>query len=109
LNATGNVKFKSELSGVYHVEKHYETEFPQSERKTGKTDVENYLNSASTTINEPTRPPSIGVDQNGNRIIKFERDIIEDGEVRTGLAIVKVSPDGEMSLATYHFPGGDKK
>jgi Domain of unknown function (DUF4781) len=104
LNSTGNIKFGSETAGVYHIEKHYEAEFPKGEQKASKTDVDSYLASASETIRQPTRQSPVEFDQFGNRVIKYERDIIDEkGEIRTGLAIVKVSPNGDTSLATYQF------
>jgi hypothetical protein len=41
LNATGDVKFGSKTAGVYHVEKHYEAEFPQGASHFGKK-IEEY-------------------------------------------------------------------
>jgi hypothetical protein len=104
LDKNGEIKFETESAGVYHVEKHYENEIPNSERTEGRTDVDNYLLSASNTIQSSNS--NIVYDQSGNRIISFKREIVADnGKVRNALAIVKISPDGEVKLATYHVPG----
>jgi hypothetical protein len=107
LNAQGKIRFNNETAGVYHVAKHYDVEFPLSERLPGRTNVENYLAGASRTISNPTRT-SVGYDQLGNRVIIFEREIPSDkpGKILIGKAIVRVSQNGETSLASYYIPGG---
>jgi hypothetical protein len=102
LNETGNVRFRSETAGVYHTQKHGRELVP-SELRAGKTDVDNYLASASETIRNPTSPPKVTLDQEGNRIVIFERQIKDEAGkvISTGKAIVRVTRDGEMNLSTY--------
>jgi hypothetical protein len=105
LNKNGELRFSSESAGVYHVEKHYESEFPPNERKTPGNDVDKYLAGASETVKIPDNV-RINIDQAGNRSIAFERKIIgTNDKILKGLAIVKISPNGEVTLATYHIPG----
>jgi hypothetical protein len=109
LNQNEEIRFGTESAAAYHVEKHYENEFPQSERTTDGTDVDNYLAGASTTIDNPDRVKN-SLDQAGNRSIFYERKIVgDDGKLLKGLAIVKTSPDGEAAMATYHIPGDWKE
>jgi hypothetical protein len=105
LNQKGEIRFQTEAAAAYHVEKHYENEFPLSERRQPGTNVDRYILGASETINKPDKV-SHGVDQAGNRTIVFERKIMgDDGKILNGRAIVKVSPNGDVGLATYHVPG----
>jgi hypothetical protein len=107
LNEFGQVRFSRESSTIYHIQKHYDKEFPQSERQRGRNDVDNYLKSASETIRNPTRTTN-KFDQEGNHVIVFERTVIDDkGKPRMATAFVKISPDGQMSLASYFIPGSN--
>jgi hypothetical protein len=104
----GQARFSRESSAVYHVQKHYDKEFPQSERLRAGNDVDNYLASASETIRNPMREPTVVIDQQGNRTLVFQRQVIDDrGKPRIAKAFVSVSPDGQMSLASYFIPGSN--
>jgi hypothetical protein len=108
LNETGQVRFSRESSAVYHVQKHYDKEFPQSERLRAGNDVDNYLASASETIRNPMHEPTVIIDQQGNRTLVFQREVMNDkGKICIAKAFVRVSRDGQMSLASYFIPGSN--
>ncbi|MBD2500373.1 hypothetical protein [Anabaena azotica] len=92
------VKFSSESTAVYHAYKHYE-ELPPSHRM-GGNEMENYLNSASKTIKNSPEPLT-SLDQDGNQILIYRGSYTEGNVTYKLKAIVKVSPDGKVNLATY--------
>ena len=93
-----DVKFSSESTAVYHAEKHYK-ELPPSHRQ-GDGQINNYLNSASETIKSADKVDA-SFDQNGNEVFVFRKSYTEADETFKLKAIVKVTPDGKVILATY--------
>jgi hypothetical protein len=96
IKALPEVKFGSETAASYHVEKHI-SELPAGELTGNK--VSDFLASAKKTIQNGA--PSVKVDQGGSRRVFFTREISEGGIKYTLTAIVDVTEDGKVSLATY--------
>ena len=93
-----DVKFSSESTAVYHAEKHYQ-ELPPSHRQ-GDGQINNYLNSASQTIKSADKVDA-SFDQDGNEVFVFRKSYTEGKNTVKLQAIVKVTPDGKVILATY--------
>ena len=93
-----DVKFSSKSTAVYHAEKHYQ-ELPPSHRQ-GDGQINNYLNSASETIKSADKVDA-SFDQDGNEVFVFRKSYTEADETFKLQAIVKVTPDGKVILATY--------
>ena len=62
--------------------------------------VNNYLNSASETIKSADKVDA-SFDQDGNEVFVFRKSYTEADETFKLKAIVKVTPDGKVILATY--------
>jgi hypothetical protein len=90
------VRFGSEASGVYHVEKHGH-ELPPSEVTENVTTA--FLASARKTIQAGTFTHKVS--QGGTHQFHFVREFLEDGRNYEMYAIVNVTESGEVSLATY--------
>jgi putative RNase toxin 3 of polymorphic toxin system/uncharacterized protein DUF4157 len=100
VKAVPEVKFASETAGSYHVEKHgvVGKELPPSELAGDK--VAGFLASANKTVREGAAV--VKVNQDGSRTLIFTRVTPkEDGLVYTLTAMVNVSDDGKVLLATY--------
>jgi len=93
-----DVKFSSESTAVYHAEKHYQ-ELPLSHRQ-GDGQINNYLNSASKTIKSADKVDA-SFDQYGNEVFVFHKSYTEGEKPAKLKAIVKVTPDGKIILASY--------
>ncbi|MDY6784630.1 MAG: peptidoglycan-binding protein, partial [Cyanobacteriota bacterium] len=98
IQALDDVRFTSESSAVYHAHKHY-NELPQSER-TGTSEIENYLESANRTIREGAA--TVNLSQTGSRSVTVVKTVVgDDGRPVNLTAILYVSPDGNVVLASY--------
>jgi hypothetical protein len=95
------VNFATETSASYHVEKHL-GELPPSERSGSK--VADFLASAKKTIQ--TGAPDVKINQDGSRNLSFVREVTEGETTYKLTAMVKVTDEGKILLATY---GGSKK
>lgn len=102
IRALPEVKFSSESSGVYHVEKHM-GELPKKEVPGKKSRSVEFMASAQKTIQEGTVTPKMT--PGGTRQFHFLRVLeeIDSGKVKKYelLAIVQLTEAGEVSLATY--------
>ncbi|GLQ45814.1 hypothetical protein GCM10007862_08650 [Dyella lipolytica] len=96
VKALPEVKFGSETAASYHVEKHV-GELPPSELSGNR--VSDFLKSANKTIQSGTA--SVKVNQDGSRNIIYTRQMTDAGKSYTMTAMVNVSWDGKVSLATY--------
>jgi hypothetical protein len=91
------VKFSSPDAATYHALKHG-GDLPPSEVVTNLTT--SFLDSAQKTIKSPTADPNVLVLQNGARSLTFTR-VVQDGATKYQMrAIVIVSPEGNVVLAT---------
>ena len=95
----GEVRFGSESAAAYHTKKHL-GELPPSEL--GGKPFDAYLGSANKTIKSPTEPVVGKMTQDGSaRSFVFTRTVTEGGKTYTLRAIVIVTSDGRVILATY--------
>ncbi len=96
VKAVPELKFGTETAASYHVEKH-SGELPPSELTGSK--VSDFLASAKKTIQNGAA--AVKVNQDGSRNLIFTREANEGGYKYTLTAMVNVSEDGTVSLATY--------
>jgi hypothetical protein len=95
------VKFDSESTAAYHAHKHY-GELPPSHR-VGTGEMDNYLKSLAGTIK--TGQAQHSIDQEGKHVFNFRCTYVEAGETYGMMAIVKVTLEGKVVVATYFNPG----
>jgi hypothetical protein len=107
--AAAKIPFMSDHAAVYHALKHYNDISKTSDRaeKTGKSELESYLDSATKTIANPTQPVTQQASQFHNhprfffiRTVNKEPSLWEASDVRMR-AIVVVGSDGKVHLLTY--------
>jgi hypothetical protein len=94
------VTLGSESAAAYHTAKHY-PDLPPSEQK-GKPFAD-YMASAQATIQNPTKPvaPPVSTQEGAARSFVFIRELTEGGKTYKMMAIVVVTNDGKVVLATY--------
>jgi Bacterial toxin 3/Domain of unknown function (DUF4157) len=96
IKALPEVKFGTDTSASYHVEKH-SGELPPGEVTGDK--ATDFLASANKTIQ--TGATAVNVDQGGSRRVFFTRQVSAGGRQYTMTAIVSLTTDGKASLASY--------
>ena len=100
LRALPEIKFSTESSAAYHVEKHID-DLPPSEANltTPATRVQSYLESAAKTVKTGTAVT--GANQDGTPTVAFTRTVTENHKAYTLTARVFLTEDGNAFLATY--------
>jgi hypothetical protein len=97
VKATAEIRFSSPDAAVYHALKH-SIEMPPSEM--GTDIMKSYLDITENTIKNPSRDPSVTVLPNGARSLGFLRAVNDAGVVYEVSAIVIVSPEGNVVVAS---------
>jgi hypothetical protein len=92
------VNFGGESAAVYHTAKHIK-ELPLSERTAGT--FAEYSASAMKTIKNPTAVTSVASQDGSARLFFFERQVSEGGQSYNMRALVIVSSDGKVVMASY--------
>jgi hypothetical protein len=101
IKALHEVTFASESAAAYHGEKHF-GELVDVERNKSRSHYDAYMASAQETIKNPTNISSSTTQEGSARSYVFKRNAsASDGTVREMTAIVIVTSDGRVILATY--------
>jgi len=97
VQAVPEVRFSGPDAAAYHALKH-SIEMPPSEM--GTDIMKSYLDITQRTIKTPSRDPSVTVLPNGARSIGFVREVSSTGITYEVSAIVIVSPEGNVVVAS---------
>jgi hypothetical protein len=99
-----DLRFGQESTAIYHPDKpgHW-SGMPKAHQGVGSNHFEDYVMSANKTIKDPAGKATVKIGQDGSKTVIFEVTYAQpapDGD-STMMAFVRVSREGDMTLATY--------